>query len=97
MGWIVIDPKAVLGTFSDNSAGSQHLILVSGATPGSVEWAIAGELPKGFAPFLFSRETYDVMHNGTLGENGIINHKGTAYRVTLWFDGLRFVAEAVTC
>jgi len=83
MGWIVIDPKAGLGTFSDSSASSHHLILVSGAAPGSVEWAITGVLPKGFAPFLFSRETYDVMHNGTLREDRSINHKGTAHRVTL--------------
>jgi hypothetical protein len=97
MGWIVLDRQASLGTFSDGSEGAHHLILVAGSAPGSVEWAIADVLPKGFAPSLFSRETYDVMHSGTLGDDGRISYNGHAYRVRFWYDGTRFVAEAVAC
>jgi hypothetical protein len=97
MGWIVLDSQASLGTFSDSSARSHHLILVSGSAPGSVEWAIVDVLPTGFAPLLFSRETYEVMHGGTLRDDGSISYEGHAYHVRFWYDGSRFIAEAVAC
>jgi hypothetical protein len=97
MGWIVIDPKAGFGAFSGGSAHSQHLTLVSGSAPGSIEWVITDTMQKGFAPFLFPRDTHNLMHNGTLREDGSINHEGCPHRVSLWYGGLRFIAEAVTC
>lgn len=82
-----------LGVLLEGSV-QKAMILVGGVAPGSTAWMIEAP-PKGFAPWLISRATYDVLRGGTLTMDGSILHEKRRYRVRAWFDGEHLTAEAV--
>ena len=96
LGWLRIDrnPQGLeLGAFVDD-AGRRRDLVVSGTSPGTVEWQLTDTVPAGLAPILATRITFDVLHGGALLETGEILYKDAKYRVRLWFDGSQFTADA---
>lgn len=68
-GWRLVlrDPSGVeLGELVEGER-PQHLIVVAGSAPGTVEWAVVDELPRGFAAHLMTRTTHDALCAGTSG------------------------------
>ncbi len=84
-----------LGAFIDAN-GERPLILAAGDGPfaaGGCGWAF--DAP-GCIPFVFTRETYNVLHFGQLGAvDGTILWESRIYRIQATWDGFRPVAKAV--
>ena len=66
LGWRVVthDPSGVeLGELVEDGR-TRHLIVVAGSTPGTVEWALVGEVPRGFAAHLLTSATHAALRAG---------------------------------
>src|SRR5262249_8609855 len=86
LGWrfVLRDPSGLeLGELVHGDH-SKHLIVVAGPTPGTAEWALVDEVPRGFAAYLMTRATFDTLCAGTHGPLR-----------TLWISGAH-VAELDT-
>jgi hypothetical protein len=69
LGWRVVlrDPSGLeLGELVDGDS-PRHMIVVAGAAPGSVEWALVDAMPRGFAPYWMTRATYEALQAGAIG------------------------------
>lgn len=61
LGWRVVtrDPTSgvALGELVEGGR-ARHLIVVAGSAPGTVEWALVDEVPRGFAAHLLTSATH---------------------------------------
>ena len=74
LGWRVVtrDPSGVeLGELVEGGR-ARHLIIVAGSAPGTVEWALVDEVPRGFAAHLLTSATHDALRTGTPGSLGAL-------------------------
>lgn len=79
LGWRVVtrDPSGVeLGELVEGGH-TKHLIVVAGSAPGTVEWALVDEVPRGFAAHLLTSATHAALRAGKPGSLGALWISGT--------------------
>jgi hypothetical protein len=79
LGWraLLQEPSGLeLGELFDGDR-PKHLIVVAGPTPNAMEWALVGEVPRGFAAHLMTNATYDALHACTIGPLRMLWSSGT--------------------
>jgi len=82
-----------VGVLVDRPAHKQ--LLVEGAEGAAPRWTL-GVSSGGIRAHLISRDTYDVLRQGTVGADGLtISYEGKNYRIRVRQDQQQFIAEAV--
>jgi hypothetical protein len=88
------DTTSELGCFLN---GTEPCALVMVGSP--VTWALVDTPPRDCPPYLVSRSTYEILHEGTLNPDGSIAYRGQSYCVHALVQAVgssfRFVAEAI--
>jgi hypothetical protein len=90
-----------LGVFINAETSADQPLLLAAISPSAdpfvangCVWALDGA--QACIPFVFSRATYNVLHEGELGADaGTVLYQGHAYRIQAQWDGFRPVAVAV--
>jgi hypothetical protein len=92
LGFLVLGYAAdgtPLGTFQDASGAPLYLVMGNGGTIGSLAWTLVSTVPTGFAGYLMSPTTYNVITGAAAARDGsgTIVYQGVAYAVSgLWND-----------
>jgi hypothetical protein len=100
LGFLVISSApdgTVMGTFQDASGAPLYLVMGSGGAIGSLAWTLVPSVPTGFAGYLMSRATYDVITGGAPAPDGsgTLVYQGTAYSVSSFWNDPGHEARAV--
>jgi hypothetical protein len=87
------DTSGELGVMVDENGALQHLTVQSGGRDGT--WALVDILPEDCGHFLLTRETFEILHKGTLNEDGTIDFDGHRYHLRAAINGGRLMAKAI--
>jgi hypothetical protein len=79
--------------FIDGTVELPLFLVAHDQREGVVAWDLIREDARGYLPFMFTRQTYLIMHDGQANDDGTITYKGQKYSIRIWFDALP-IAEA---
>ena len=87
------EESAELGVMVDESGAIHHLTMQGGETDGT--WTLVPVIPEDFGHFLLSRDTFEILHRGTLNNDGSVTLDEQSYRIRAAINGGRLTAKAI--